>query len=114
MGTVYRVLGIHSIPFTEIWLLNISINKQKELLDHLAQAISDSNTVKKSTKTYIFTARCEPLTTGREIDTEVVDSLFHAEEVGNKHFETFLLEKLVEDKKPFFKTFFKASLLTGS
>ena len=41
---------------------------------------------KKLTKNYIFTARCEHFTTGREIDKEVVDEPFHAEEVGNKYF----------------------------
>ena len=62
----------------------------------------------------MFTARCKHVTTGREIDKEVVDGLFHAEEVGNKHFEAFLLEKLVEDKKSFFETFFKACLISGN
>ena len=57
MGTVHQVLGVHSIPFTKIWLLNISIKKRKELLAHFAQAISAIHTVRKSTKTYIFTAR---------------------------------------------------------
>ena len=36
----------------------------------------------------------------REIDREVVDDLLHTEEVGNKHFEGFLHNKLVvKDKK---------------
>ena len=64
MGTVHQVLAVHSVPFTEISLLNISIGKLKELLAHFAQAISDIHTVKKSTKTNIFTARCEHSTTG--------------------------------------------------
>ena len=34
MGTVHQVLGVHSIPLTEIWLLSISIKKQKKLLAH--------------------------------------------------------------------------------
>ena len=33
---------------------------------------------------------------------EVVDGLNHADEFRNKHFEVFLLEKLIEDKKSFF------------
>ena len=52
-----------------------------------------SITVKRSTKTYIFTGTWEHFTTGLEIDTEVVDGLIHAEEGGNKHFKVFLLEK---------------------
>ena len=91
MGTVYQVLGIHSVPFTEIWLINIS-KETKELLTRFARAISDIHTGKKSTKSYIFAARWEHFTTGREIDKEVVDGLFHAEEVGNKYFKAFLLE----------------------
>ena len=51
MGTMHQILRIHSVPFTEIWLLNISINKRKELLSHFAQDIPDINTVQKSTKT---------------------------------------------------------------
>ena len=51
---------------------------------------------------------------GRKIDKEVIDGLFHAEEVENKHFEAFLLEKLVQDKKSFFQTYYKASLITGN
>ena len=47
------------------------------------------------------------------IDREVVDDLFHAEKVGNKHFKDFL-EKLVEDKKSFFEPFCKASLVPGN
>ena len=58
---------------------------------------------KKIDKTYMFTARCEHFTTGQEIDKEVVDGLFRAELVGNKHFEAFLLEKLLEDKRSFFE-----------
>ena len=73
------------------------------MLAHFAQAISDIHTVKKSTKTYMFTARFKHFTTGQEIDKEVVDGLFRAEEVGNKHFEAFLLEKLLEDKRSFFE-----------
>ena len=87
------VLGFHPMPFTEIWPLSISLKKQKKLLAHFTHA------VKKSTKTYyIFTARYEHFTTGQEIDKEVVDGLFHEKEVGNKHLDTFLLEK-VEDEK---------------
>ena len=87
------VLGFHSIPFTEIWPLSISLKKQKKLLAHFTHA------VKKSTKTYyIFTARYEHFTTGQEIDKEVVDGLVHEKEVGNKHLDTFLLVK-VEDEK---------------
>ena len=36
----------------------------------------------------------------------------HAEEIGNKHFEAFLQDKLVEDKKSFFEPFCKARLIT--
>ena len=32
---------------------------------------------------------------------KVVDGLNHADEFGNKHFEVFPLEKLMEDKKWF-------------
>ena len=35
-------------------------------------------------------------TAGREIDKEVIDGIFHAEEIGNKSFEAFSLENLVE------------------
>ena len=100
MGTVHQVLAVHSILFTEIWLLNISIKKQKELLAHFTQAISDIHIVKRSIKTYIFTARDEHFTTDQEIDY--------------RYFEAFLLETLVEDKKSFFKPFFKSSLITGN
>ena len=68
---------------------------------YFAQALSDIHTIKESTKTYIFIARYEHFTNDQEIDVEVADGLIHAEEVGNKHFEVFLLE-LVEDKKSFF------------
>ena len=67
----------YSIPFTEIWLLNISLKKRTR---HFAQAISD---ISKWAKTYIFTERCKHFATGREINEDVVDDLFHAEEVGN-------------------------------
>ena len=52
--------------------------------------------------------------TGREYNKEVVDGLFHAEEIGNKHFEAFFLGKLAEDKKYFFEPFCKASLIIGN
>ena len=61
---------------------------------------------KKLTKNYIFTGRCKHFTTGREIDKEVVDELFHAEEVGNKYFQGFLQDKLGEGKKSFFEPFY--------
>ena len=96
MGTVHQVMAVHSILFTEIWRLNISIKKQTELLVHFAQAMSD----KKSTKTCMFITRREGFTTGQEIDF--------------KYFEAFFLETLVEDKKLFFEPFFKASLITGT
>ena len=99
MGTLHQVVGVHSIPLTEVWLLNISIKKLKELLAHFAQAISDTHTVIKLTKTYIFTARCEHFTTDQEIEKEVIDAFFHTEKVGNKHFGAYLLEKLVEDMR---------------
>ena len=98
---MHQVLRFHSSLFTEIWLLIILIRKGKELLAYFAQALSDIHTTKESTKTYIFIARYEHFTNDREIDVEVADGLIHAEEVGNKHFEVFLLE-LVEDKKSFF------------
>ena len=98
---MHQVLRFHSSLFTEIWLLIILIRKGKELLAYFAQALSDIHTIKESTKTYIFIARYEHFTNYREIDVEVADGLIHAEEVGNKHFEVFLLE-LVEDKKSFF------------
>ena len=60
--------------------------------------MSDIHIVKKPIKLYIFTARCEYFTTGREIDKKVVVGLFHAEEVENKHFEPFVLKKLVANK----------------
>ena len=34
MGTMHQVLGVHSVPSTEIWPLNSSIKKRKELLVH--------------------------------------------------------------------------------
>ena len=33
------------------------------------------------------------LTTGLEIDKEVIDGLLHAEEVGNKHFKAFVQDR---------------------
>ena len=84
----------HSILITEIWLFNNSLRKLKELLAHFAQA-----------KHFI---------TGREIDKEVVDGFFHAEEVGNKRFDYFYLDKLVKDKKSFFQHFCKAILIIGN
>ena len=51
MGTMHQVLEIISMPFTEVWLLNSSIKKRKELLAHFAQALSDIHTVNKLTKT---------------------------------------------------------------
>ena len=74
------------------------LNKEtKRTFGHSAQAISDIHTVKKNRqKLHIFTARSEHYTTRQEIDKEVVDGLLHAQEVRNKHFETFLQEKLVE------------------
>ena len=79
MATAHHVLGVYSVIFNEIWLMIISIRKQKELLTNFTQAISDIHTVKKLTKTYIFTARYKykPFTTGRKIDKQVVDDLFH-------------------------------------
>ena len=50
MGVALQVQGVHSVPFTEIWLHNISIRKLKELLIHFAQAISDIHTVKNRQK----------------------------------------------------------------
>lgn len=50
MGVALQVQGIHSVPFTEIWLHNISIRNLKELLIHFAQAISDIHTVKNRQK----------------------------------------------------------------
>ena len=43
MSTVHQVMAFHSILFTEIWRLNVSIKKQTELLVHFAQAMSDKN-----------------------------------------------------------------------
>ena len=83
---MHLVLGVYSVQFTEIWLFNISIKKRKVLLAHSDQVVPDIHIGKKLTKNYIFTARCEHFTTGREIDKEVVDEPFHAEEVGNKYF----------------------------
>ena len=51
---------------------------------------------------------------GRKIDKQDIDGLVQAEEVENKHFEAFLLEKLVQDKKSFFQTYCKASLINGN
>ena len=112
MTTAHHVLGVYSVLFNEIWLLIISIRKQKELLTNFAQAISDIHTVKKSAKTYIFTTRYKPFITGRKIDKEVVDDFFHGEKIGNKHFEASLLEKLLQNKKPVFELFCKRSLET--
>ena len=110
---MHQILGVHSIPFTEIWLLNISMKKWEELLAHFAQAISDIHIVKKNwKKKNIFIAGCEHFATSREIDKEVVDGLCHGQEVGNKYFKAFLLETLVEDEKLFFELFSKASLIT--
>ena len=83
---MHLVLGVYSVQFTEIWLFNISIKKRKVLLAHSDQVMPDIHIGKKLTKNYIFTGRCKHFTTGREIDKEVVDELFHAEEVGNKYF----------------------------
>ena len=110
MATAHHVLGVYSVLFNEIWLMIISIRKQKELLTNFAQAISDIHTVKNSTKTYTFTARYKPFTTGRKIDKQVVDDLFHGEKIGNKHFEASLLEKLLQNKNPVFELFCKGSL----
>ena len=69
MGTMHQVLGVHSVPSTEIWPLNSSIKKRKELLVHPTQAISDIDSPQKNRrKLHIFAARCDHLTTGREID----------------------------------------------
>ena len=57
---------------------------------------------------------CDNFTTGRKIDKEVVYGFLHAEKVGNKHFEAFLLDKLVENKISFFEPFYKARLITGN
>ena len=64
------------------------------------------------TETYIFTARCKHFTTGREIGKEVVDGLFHEEDVGNKLSKAFLRETLVEDKKSLLEPFYNANLIT--
>ena len=100
MGTVHQVLAVHSVPSTDIWLLNISIKNQRELLVHTIQVNSFCT----------FKVRCEHLTTGWEIDKEVVDGLVHVEEVGNKHSEAFLQGSLADDKKSFFHSFYKARL----
>ena len=84
-----------------------SIKRRKELLAHFTQAISDIYTGRKLPKTYIFTARCKNFTTVQEIKSDVVDGLFQAEEVGNKHFTALLLETLVKDQKSFFELFCK-------
>ena len=97
MGNVHQVLAVHSVPSTEIWLLNISIKKQRELLVHTIQVNNFCT----------FKVRCEHFTTGWEIDKEVVDGLVHVEEVGNKHSEAFLQGSLAEDKKSFFHSFYK-------
>ena len=47
MVTVNQVLGVHLIPFTEIWLLNISIKKRKKLLAHFTHTESDILMVKE-------------------------------------------------------------------
>ena len=54
------------------------------------------------------------LTTGREIDREVIDSLLHTEEVGNKCFIAFVQDRLVEGKKSFFEPNCRVRLKTGS
>ena len=69
---------------------------------------------KKVDKNWHIHSKMQTFPNGRKIDKEVIDGLFHAEEVENKHFEAFLLEKLVQDKKSFFQTYWKASLITGN
>ena len=54
------------------------------------------------------------LTTGREIDREVIDGRLHAEDVGNKRFIAFVQDRLVESKKLFFERICKVRLKTGS
>lgn len=80
---------------------------------HFTQPISDIRTVKKSTKASHI-ARSEHFKTGREIDKEVFDGFLHAEEVGNNRFDTFLIDRLVEDKKSFFEPFSKAWVISGN
>ena len=112
MGTVYQVLGVHSILLAEIWLLSISIKKRKKLLTHFTQAINRHRYSKKIGKNIHIHSKTH-FTTGREIDKEVVDDLFPVEEVGNKHFEYFP-DKFVMNKKSLFELFYKASLITGN
>ena len=54
------------------------------------------------------------LTTGREIDREVIDVLLHVEEVGNKRLIAFVQDRLVKGKKSFFEPICKVKLKTGS
>ena len=87
--------------FAEIWLRILLIRKRKELLAHFAQAPPDIHTVKNQ-KTITYSHQdASHFSTGWEIDMEVVDGLIHAEEFEKKHYEAFLLKKLVEDKKSF-------------
>ena len=50
MNMVRPVLGVHSVLSTETWLINISINKLKELLIHSTQAISAIHPIKNLQK----------------------------------------------------------------
>ena len=82
-----------------------------KLLAHFTQAINRHPYSKKINKNIHIHSKTH-FTTGREIDKEVVDDLFPAEEVGNKHFKYFLGKLVME--KSLFELFYKASLITGN
>ena len=73
MGTLHQVLGV--LFSTIHWgLATQSLNKEtKGTVDSFRSGI---HIVKKSTKAYIFTARCEHFSTGPEIDKKVADGFF--------------------------------------
>lgn len=74
--------------------INISIKKWNKLFTHSAQPISDIHT-KILTQTSHIHSKMPTFQNGREVDGEVDDGFLHAEVLGNKHFEAFLLDKLM-------------------
>ena len=103
---MFQVLGVHSIPFTEFWLLIISkknLKKQKNLLAHFSQVLLDIYTVKKLTKTYIFTAKCEHFTAQlvEKLIKKLLMVFFMQRKLETKVSRLFSLENLVEHKNSF-------------
>ena len=94
-NTIHRVLATHHLETKSKETKGSVSSFQSGFIRHLYSKKIDKNLhIHSKMRTFHSTA-------GREIDKEVIDGIFHAEEIGNKSFEAFSLENLVEHKNSF-------------